>query len=517
MNVTGATSNVSARLSISSSIIGLLAAYLNISGALVNASSAPRTSSNLSDFASSTATHHNLTGVSSGAALSSSPFIRINSSVSAVNHYNVTSALPHHSNISSNLVANHSSYPGNPTDLFNIITNITSTPHSHNIPKNATNSSTVSSSLLNYYNISDIVSGNISTSKTPARHSSVSGNLTGKEGKSTETSNIVNIASQPSHTPGISNNFSNITNSSTDTSQNITDKPPKSNEANPDTGDKARLVFTSSIIAAIWASSLPPAAAIWRNCHLHRASYFYVMALCLLDCFLGCSIGAMVVTIVIYQGISDAPCLVFEALVNGTMHTISALMLALSRDRFRSVRDPIGYRAAVRRSVVWRHLALAVLYGLTLGGGAFVASRRYLGSGLQLYTPLCDTFDWLLDPLNRPVALVSVSGNIVVDFGTIVYNARIMRCAWKVTKSVCIGYKVRWHGLSSIGSQLTKLARRPSATVTSPFASQPVTNAAQHSRQDPWPYCVVYSCVIRVVAGLTGLLSTRSAAQFMSH
>ncbi|KAF0303723.1 hypothetical protein FJT64_024370 [Amphibalanus amphitrite] len=176
------------------------------------------------------------------------------------------------------------------------------------------------------------------------------------------------------------------------------------------------------------------------------------MALCLLDCFLGCSIGAMVVTIVIYQGISDAPCLVFEALVNGTMHTISALMLALSRDRFRSVRDPIGYRAAVRRSVVWRHLALAVLYGLTLGGGAFVASRRYLGSGLQLYTPLCDTFDWLLDPLNRPVALVSVSGNIVVDFGTIVYNARIMHCAWKAKNEIV--------GMAGAQRNLTEEAQR---------------------------------------------------------
>ena len=293
--------------------------------------------------------------------------------------------------------------------------------------RSLSDSSILASTLKNPLNF------NLTDTHSSTEMVKLSGNIPKTVNTSHRSSNIINTASNVLNTPSdVPNNASNLPDATSTLSDPHNRTVPFRRPRLADAGIKARLAFTVTIIVAIWTSSMPPAAAIWRNPQLHRTSYFYVMALCLLDCMLACSIGAMMITIAVKLGLPDALCVVFEALLNATLHAINALMLALSRERWRSLQDPIGYRATARRSAVWRHVALALLYGLTLGGGLFVASRHFLGAGLRPNTPLCDTFEWLLDPLNRPVIFVSVGGNILVDFGTIVYNARIMHCAWKV-------------------------------------------------------------------------------------
>ena len=204
-----------------------------------------------------------------------------------------------------------------------------------------------------------------------------------------------------------------------------------------DESDKIRFFFALLVSVSIVACSAPPAIAIWRTPSLHRPSYFYVMVLCLMDCVLGGSMFTMMVILTPFIPITgqvpDVGCIVLEVMANCTQNVINWMLLALSRDRYRSVRSPLRYRTTARSSHVWRQWAAAVTYGLVHGGVVWVVARlHFSGYRMLLNLARCDTFDWLLKPEYRPVAVIAVSSNVLIDFGTMIYNAMILHVANKV-------------------------------------------------------------------------------------
>ena len=210
-----------------------------------------------------------------------------------------------------------------------------------------------------------------------------------------------------------------------------------------DGSDKFRFAFSIIIALCIVVFSSPPVIAIWRTPSLHRPSYFYVMALCLMDCLLGGGLFIMIVILTPFIPITgqmpDVGCVIHEVLVNCTLNVINALMLALSRDRYRSVRSPIRYRTTARSRTVWRHWAAAAVYGLVHGGLIWVVARlHFSGYSMLLGLTRCDTFEWLLKPEYRPVAVIAVAGNVLVDFGTIAHNVMILRLAVEVSDSCAL-------------------------------------------------------------------------------
>ena len=103
--------------------------------------------------------------------------------------------------------------------------------------------------------------------------------------------------------------------------------------------------FVIAIIIVV--TSAPPAAVIWRTASLHRASYFYVLILCVLDCLLGVTIFVMTSLVVIGAtmsgGVPKLVCIISEAASGAIMNAVNAMLLFLSRDRLLSVRHALTY------------------------------------------------------------------------------------------------------------------------------------------------------------------------------
>ncbi|XP_037071673.1 uncharacterized protein LOC119093905 [Pollicipes pollicipes] len=161
------------------------------------------------------------------------------------------------------------------------------------------------------------------------------------------------------------------------------------------------------------------------------------MVLCLLDCVLGGSIFALVtVVLVLYIILGGVPafvCCAFDVFMNGSMNAVNLLMLALSRDRYLSVSDPLKNSLRSTTSTVWRHLKISLVYGAA-HGAVFTTARAYY-SDLTATLQTCDTFDWLLKPEFRAVAVVTVASNIFLDAVTMVYNGKVLYHAWKLKKT----------------------------------------------------------------------------------
>lgn len=198
--------------------------------------------------------------------------------------------------------------------------------------------------------------------------------------------------------------------------------------------DTMRVLGGYLISLVILLCSALPAAAIWRSSHLHRSSYYYVMVLCLLDC--GVGVAAFVMTSVNFAvnwlagGVSAIGCCALVNMVNMSMNAMQLMMLALGRDRYLSVKYPLRYPLLVSPDAVWWHLKLAIAYGV-LQGIAYAIGYNY-----DLPDSFCSGLKIMMSPQHRILALITVGSNVILDFGTIYYNAKVIHCAWKVRQGM---------------------------------------------------------------------------------